>query len=158
MLHPVPHATARRAVALAALLLASAACAKKDADNTAAADTTTAGGAVAAPASVSVTDVKLGKAVDANKRVTDETDDFKQADVIYASVVTSGAAPNTNVTARWTFQDGQVVDSTTQVISPSGDAATEFHISKPGGLPKGKYKLEVLVNGTSAETEEFEVK
>jgi flagellar hook assembly protein FlgD len=96
--------------------------------------------------------------VDANKRVTDETDDFKQADVIYASVVTSGAAPNTNVTARWTFQDGQVVDSTTQVISPSGDAATEFHISKPGGLPKGKYKLEVLVNGTSAETEEFEVK
>ena len=158
MIHPAPRA-ARRAVTLAALLLASAAaCGKKDAAGDAVGDTTAAGGTVAAPAAVSVTDVKLGKAIDANKRVTDETDDFGPADVIYASVVTSGAAANTNVTARWTYQDGQVVDSATQVISPSGDAATEFHISKPGGLPKGKYKLEVLLNGASVESEDFEVK
>jgi hypothetical protein len=35
---------------------------------------------------------------------------------------------------------------------------TEFHISKPGGWPKGKYKVEILLNGVAAETEDFEVK
>lgn len=144
----------RRSVALAALLLAgTAACGKKDAAEEAAPGTTTT-----AASAVSVTDVSVGKGVDAAKRVTSESDDFAPADVIYASVATTGAASNANLTARWTFQDGQTVDSTTQVISPTGPAATEFHISKPGGLPKGKYKVEVLLNGSSAGTEEFEVK
>lgn len=156
MLHPASRATARCAVALVTMLLATAACGKKDAAE--GTDTTVGAGTVAPAGTISVADVKLGKAIDANKQVTDETDDFAPADVIYASVATNGAASNANVTARWTFEDGQVVDSTTQSISPTGAATTEFHISKPGGLPKGKYKLEVLLNGTSVETEEFEVK
>ena len=147
---------AHRTITLAALLLVSAAaCGKKDADETA--TTTTSGGAVATADNVSVTDVKLGKAVDANRRVTDESDDFKAGDVIYASVETKGTASNATITARWTFEDGQLVDSLTQTIAPTGDAATEFHISKPGGLPKGKYKLTVLLNGAEVESEEFEV-
>lgn len=146
----------RRAVTLAALLLASAAaCNKNDADE--AATTTTAGGTIAPASNLSVGDVKLGEAVDANKQVTEESDDFDPTDVIYASVETKGSATNASITARWTFEDGQVVDSLTQTISPTGDAATEFHISKPGGLPKGKYKLSVLLNGAEVETKEFKV-
>ena len=149
--------SAHRALVLAALLLVStAACGRKDADDEAA-TTTTSGGAVATAENLSVTDVKLGKAIDANKRVTDESDDFKAADVIYASVETKGTASNATITARWTFEDGQLVDSLTQTISPTTDAVTEFHISKPGGLPKCKYKLTVLLNGAEVETEEFEV-
>lgn len=148
---------------LTTLLAATAAgCAKKDA-NDRPADTlvATTPGTVPAPtptpaAALAVTDVRLGKAVDANKRVADDTDDFKPGDTIYASVLTSGAASGT-VQARWTFEDGQLVDSTSQSISPTGDAATEFHISKAGGLPKGKYKLTVLLNGTEAKTKDFEV-
>src|SRR5215207_2903519 len=130
------------ALPFAALVaLGATACGKKDADDTAVATDTAAGTVAAAPASnLAVTDVKLGKAVDASNRVTDETDDFKPKDMIYASVMTSGAAPNAMVHARWTFQDGQVVDSSTQTIAPSGDAATQFHIMKPDGFPKGKYK------------------
>lgn len=147
---------------LAALLaLSAAACTKKDADerpaDTAAA---TAPSTVPAPApapAFAVTDVKLGKAIDADKRVTNETDDFKPGDTIYASVLTSGAASGATLLARWTFQDGQVVDSTSQTISPTGDAATEFHISKPGGFPPGKYKLAVLLNGNEVKTKDFEV-
>ncbi len=41
--------------------------------------------------------------------------------------------------------------------APTGDARTEFHISKPDGWPTGKYKLEVFLNGSSAATREFEV-
>ena len=148
---------ARRTAMLAALLLVSVtACGKNDADE---AGTTTADAGTIAPANnLSIGDVKLGKAIDANKRVTSESDDFRAADVIYASVETRGAASNASLTARWTYEDGQLVDSLTQVISPTGDAATEFHISKPGGLPAGKYKLTILVNGTEVESEDFEVK
>ena len=150
------HATARATLCLAALLMVATACGKKDAD--ADASGTAAGTPAATPANnVSVTDVKLGNAVDANRRVTDDKDEFKPGDMIYASVLTSGTAPSATIHARWTFEDGQLVDSTTQTIAPSGDAATEFHIMKPGGWPKGKYKLTVLLNGAEAKTKEFKV-
>ena len=54
-------------------------------------------------------------------------------------------------------RDGQVVNESTQTIAPTGDARTEFHISKPDGWPSGKYKLEVFLNGSSAATKDFEV-
>ena len=141
-----------------ALAVGAAACAKKD-------DTTdnVAGGAIdttptaTTPAAFKVSDVELGKSLNTDKTIKDNTDDFGVRDTIFASVKTEGSATGATLVARWTFQDGQVVDSTTQAIAPTGDAATEFHISKPGGLPKGKYKVEVFVNGTSVESEEFTV-
>lgn len=149
-----------RAAVLALLVVSATACGKKDAD---VADGGTSGTAAGpevgtAPAStVTVTDVRLGKAVDASKRVTDETDDFDPKDMIYASVLTSGTSQNAVLHARWTFEDGQVVDSMTQTLAPTGDAATDFHIMKPDGFPKGKYKLTVLLNGAEARTKEFKV-
>ena len=137
-----------------ALMLTSAGCGKKD---NAAAGGTTSGTATATP--VKVTDVKLGRALGPDKRVTDETDDFRPADVIYVVVETQGAAPNTPLQARWTFEDGQVVDeSTRNIISAAGEDVTEFHISKPSGLPKGKYTVQILMNGAPVESENFEVK
>ena len=104
-----------------------------------------------------VDDVDLGTAVDANRRVTNSTDDFRPTDTIYASVATVGAGSGATLTARWTFEDGQVVDETSQTISPTGSANTEFHISMPDGLPAGSYSVEILLNGQSVETESFEV-
>jgi hypothetical protein len=157
MRQDTPRAAWRASVLAALLLVSATACGKKDADE-GAADTAAGTPANATPAaSVTVTDVKLGKGVDASHRVTDETDEFKPGDMIYATVMTSGASPSAMVHARWTFEDGQIVDSTTQTIAPTGDAATEFHIMKPGGWPKGKYKLTVLVNGAEAKTKEFKV-
>ena len=108
---------------------------------------------------VRVTDVDLGNAIGADKKVTgNEDDEFKPSDVIYASVATEGTGSNATLTARWTFEDGQTVEETSQTISPTGPANTEFHVSKPSGWPEGKYKLEILLNGASAKTEEFKVK
>lgn len=143
--------TGRASAFALCLLVAAAACSKTD--RTEERDA----GAVATVANLAVTGVDLGKGVDANKRIVDKTDDFDPGDVVYASVVTSGSASDATLTARWTFADGQLVDETTQTISPSGPAVTEFHISKPGGLPKGKYKVEVLLNGTAVESEEFKI-
>jgi len=74
------------------------------------------------------------------------------------SVATEGASPGAAVMARWTFGDGQVVDTTTQTVAPTGPARTEFHIFKPSGWPAGKYKVEIMVDGALAGSKEFEVK
>ena len=104
-----------------------------------------------------VADVTLGRSVSADKRVADQTGTFSPSDTIFASVHTTGSA-QTNLAARWTFQDGQVVNERTESIAPSGDAYTEFHISKPSGWPAGKYTLHVLVNGQEVQTKDFAVK
>jgi len=104
-----------------------------------------------------VTRVDVGKAIGADKKVTAPSDAFKPNDTIYASVSSEGAAPNVALSARWTFEDGQLVNEATQNIAPSGPAVTEFHISKPDGWPAGKYKLEVSANGKPAGGAQFTV-
>lgn len=134
-----------------ALVLAGSAC-KKDSESTASKDV-----AMAPAEEVRISSVQLGRQVGPDKRVTAEQDDFSPRDTIYVSVLTTGSAPSATVTARWTFEDGQVVKEDSRTIAPSGTEATEFHISKPGGWPKGKYKVTLAVGG-STESEGFEVK
>ena len=107
---------------------------------------------------VTVTTVELGNQIGADKRVTQQMTSFAPKDTIYATVVTNGSAPSATLTAKWTYQDGQVVNESTQTIAPTGPAATEFQISKPDGWPAGTYKVEVSLNGRSTGTKEFEVK
>ena len=142
-------------LAACAGLVAAAACAKKT--DTGAVDTTAAATTTTPAAAVHVTGVQLGRAIGPDGRVTAETDEFKPNDTIYASVATDGVAQSATLSARWTFQDGQVVDTTSRAIAPTGAAATEFHISKPSGFPKGNYKVEIMLNGTTAQTKDFKV-
>ena len=102
--------------------------------------------------------IELGKSMGADKRVTAATATFKPKDTIYVSVATEGAAPSKTITAKWTYEDGQVVKQGSESIAPSGPAATEFHIAKPSGWPAGKYKVEIAVDGASAGSKDFEVK
>jgi hypothetical protein len=130
-----------------ALAIAGTACNRKPAD------TTGTSGAV-----VKVTDVTLGRAIGGDKAITDATDNFRPNDTIYASVATDGASSSTALRARWTFEDGQVVDESTRTIAPTARERTEFHIAKPNGWPAGKYQVEVFLDGRSVETKKFEVK
>jgi hypothetical protein len=105
-----------------------------------------------------VTDVELGKGLDSDGSVRDVTDDFGVNDTIYVAVKTSGMASDARLTARWTFQNNQLVSEDARTIAPRGDAWTEFHVAKAGGWPKGNYKVAILLNGNEVESEEFEVK
>ena len=136
-----------------ALMLMATACNKKDNGGNAGASS----GAVSTTP-IQVSDVKLGRAIGADKHVSDQTDEFRPADVIYAVVETKGSGPNTALQARWTYQDGQVVDESSRNISAAGEDFTEFHISKPGGWPKGKYTVQILLNGAPVESKDFQVK
>ena len=101
--------------------------------------------------------IDIGRSLNADKTINDNTDSFKPNDAIYASIATEGAAATATLKARWTYQDGQVVNETTQTIAPTGSARTEFHITKSDGWPTGKYKLEAFLNGSSSGTKGFEV-
>jgi hypothetical protein len=85
--------------------------------------------------------------------------EFAAKDTIYAMVAThSSAASEVTVGAKWTFGDGQLVNSSEQNIAANGDATTTFHISKPDGWPVGKYQVEISIDGKPANTTAFEVK
>jgi hypothetical protein len=111
----------------------------------------------AAPA-ITVTALELGNQIGADKRVAQQLTAFAPNDTIYVSVLTNGASSSATLAVKWTYQDGQVVNESTQTIAPTGPATTEFHISKPDGWPAGTYKVEVSLNGQAAGTKEFEVK
>lgn len=116
--------------------------------------------APAPAAGVSVAGVTLGKSIGADKKVGEPTESFGKADTIYASVATTGSAPSATLTAHWTYagKSGEKsVKEDSQTIAPTGDAVTEFHISKPDGWPPGDYKVEVLLNGSSVATKTFKV-
>jgi hypothetical protein len=141
------------ATACALTLMTVGAC-NRDAPDTGAGT----GTATTTPANtVSAGEIRLGKGIGADKRVTNESDDFRPTETIYASVATTGIAPNANLVARWTYQDGQVVSADSITIAPNSDEYTEFHISNPGGFPPGDYKLEVFMNGQSVGTKDFDV-
>jgi hypothetical protein len=151
------HARWTRGLMVAVMALATASACSKEKKESPGDVTPAATATTPAASTVAVTDIDIGKAA-ANSRVTDKTDNFKPADTVYTSVHTTGSASAATVMARWTFQDGQVVQESSQSIAPNGDAYTEFHISKPTGLPKGKYKVEVFLDSKSAGTKDFEVK
>lgn len=112
----------------------------------------------AAVVAFKVTSVDLGKGIMADKMVANSTDDFSPRDTVYVSVATEGTSPGAAIKAKWTFEDGQVVEETTQTVAPTGPARTEFHVFKPSGWPAGKYKVEITVDGALAGSKEFEVK
>jgi len=153
------HIRTRTQLLALALAVGAAACAKKDDATTvdSARGTVDSAGAVAAK-TFKVSDVKLGKSLNTDKTIKDNADDFGVRDTIYASVKTEGSATGASLTARWTFQDGQVVEEQSQTINATGDAITEFHVMKATAWPVGNYKLSILLNGTEVETEDFEIK
>jgi predicted small lipoprotein YifL len=148
-------------VALATLALSVAACGKKEPAPVT--PTTTAPPAsVPAPmpappaAAISVINVTVGNAIGADRRVTASPPTIGRNDTIYASVDTTGSGSAT-LKARWTYQDGQVINEESQTINPVGPATSEFHISKPDGWPAGEYQVAILVNDAPADTRKFTV-
>jgi hypothetical protein len=81
---------------------------------------------------------------------------------MFVSVVTSNASGSNQLKAVVTFQDGQVVDSSSQTIAtptmPGGSSVTEFHLAKPSGWPTGDYTVEVWLDGQSVGSRRLTVK
>ena len=156
--------TTTRVGALTSALLmlgALAACNKKNdatVTDTTSAGTTTATVAVDS-APLRVSDIQVGKAVGSDNKIGDQTTSFAVRDTMYVAVITDGAAKDAKVAAKWMYNGTKLVKEDSQTISPTGGTtATEFHISKKTAWPKGKYTVDVSLNGVSAGTKDLEVK
>jgi len=104
------------------------------------------------PAPVVVSAVNLGKEIGADKRLTAPAESFGIKDTIYASVETAGTG-HAKLRAHWSFVKGDKtakVDETTIEFESSAPAVNEFHISKPGGWPKGDYRVEIFLGDVDA--------
>ena len=113
-----------------------------------------------ATSAVTVSNITLGKAIGPDKKVDAAADSFAKGDTIYAVVETTSSG-NATLKAKWTYHKGEntaVVDESSQTISPSGPATSEFHVSKPDGWPAGEYQVEISVNDKSAGTKKFSVR
>jgi len=147
----------------AVALVAAVACKGRDAARPdAGTETGATGTAPAADTAVSkelkVSGVMIGKRIGENKLIIEPTFQFAPADTVYVSVSTEGKPDNADLSARWMFQNGKVVDSSAQSIKPEGKDNTEFHISNPKGWPIGTYNVTIYANGDSVDAKNFAVK
>lgn len=106
---------------------------------------------------IEITSVTLGRTLGPDMRIASATTSFRPLDTIYASIATEGAASGATLSARWTYEDGQVIDESSRTIAPNGPEVTEFHISKPDGWPLGDYEVAISLNGTEVERTSFTV-
>ena len=158
-MHRTPRVLRSLTAAAAAALVALAACGGDDADDAIVTDTGMQMAPGAPAADLRVTEVWLGRAMQGDTAVVEDIDDFSPRDTIHAVVRHEGAAQGATLTARWTFQDGQVVDERSETVSGTADRPTYTHfmITKPTPWPAGDYKLTILLNGQEVESEDFEI-
>ena len=107
-----------------------------------------------------VSEVVLGTEASGNERVAEPKTTFARSDrTIVASVVTRADTPaETEVRARWTFQDGQLVDETSQRLNLSGPGVTNFRVNNQEDWPAGTYTVEISLDGNVVQTREFVVR
>ena len=115
-----------------------------------------------APATMSVTSVELGNAVGADLKVTTTMTTFGRMDTIIVAVSTVTSDPAASVSGKlgtkWSYQDGKVVNEEGKEVKFTGRGVTDFRVAKPDGWPTGKYKVEISLDGSVAQSKEFEVK
>lgn len=114
-------------------------------------------------ATANVTGVDLGNAVGADMRVTAPMTTFAPTDTIYAAVTTGTSDPAASVPttlgAKWSHIDSnQTVHEDTRELVLAGDGVSDFQISRPDAWPTGRYKVEILLDGSVVQTREFEVR
>ena len=109
-------------LALALVALALGGC--KRAEESAAPAPAPATPPVSSPGVFRVVSVDVGDAIDAGKRIPAPLAQFAPSDTIYASIASEGAAPKVTIVARWTYEDGQLVNQSSETIAP---AATTRH-------------------------------
>lgn len=153
-MYQMKNITTARTLTIALALSVLAGCGKKD---EAPAMDTTALAPPAMPAALRVSSIETGKGINADKTLRDDDRDFGVRDTVYVSVKTEGAGTG-KLAAKFTFQDGQTVEESSQDITPTGDAVHEFHVQKPTAWPKGNYKVEVMLDGASAGSKDFTIK
>lgn len=93
---------------------------------------------------------------DGSDRVTSYAPDA----VFYAQVDLKNAPDDTTLKAVWTAVAAEGVEANTLITETeitTGSGLVHFNLSNDNLWPAGKYKVEILIDGESAKTMEFDV-
>jgi hypothetical protein len=123
------------------------------------ADASEASVAVAPPAP-SIATIELGRQAGTTLRVTELATTFTARDTVFLAVVTNNAASDSELTARWSFQDGSVIDSSSQNVAReagSSSSVSQFRLVRDEGWPVGGYTVDVWMDDMLVGTRQFEV-
>ena len=102
-----------------------------------------------------VTDIQLGRSVNADSSIANPTASFTPHDTIYLSVSTAGVGSGT-ISVRWKYED-RVVDEPKRKVSYRDLAATDFSLKSVAGFPPGEYTAEVFLDDQPVGTKTFRV-
>jgi hypothetical protein len=102
-----------------------------------------------------VTNIQLGRSLNADTSVGNFTTTFAPSDTVHVAVLTEGSGDAT-ISVRWTFA-GQVLGEPKKQVSFKDVAVTEFHLENATGFPPGDYNVEVFLNGQSVGVRPFKV-
>ena len=82
---------------------------------------------------------------------------FAPTDTLIASVHTRGAAPKVDLSAKLIYQDGQVYGEQAQAIHPTGPVTTNFPVPRETPWPRGRYVVDIGLNGKRVVQQPIEV-
>ncbi len=102
--------------------------------------------------------LQLGSALDADRVVLADKDQFSPSDTLHASLLSTGAHPGLALAARWIGPDGKSFAETTQDLAPTQATATTFTVRNAEPWPSGDYKVEVRVGGQVLASRRFQVR
>jgi len=103
-----------------------------------------------AAATIRVTDIQVGRSAGPDNTLAEVTNRFAPSDTFYVAVRTEGVTPNSTLKARWTYEDGQVVDEYMLTIATTDAASTLLRTEMHDGWPVGEYMVEIFLDGVSA--------
>jgi hypothetical protein len=102
-----------------------------------------------------VTEIQLGRSVNADETVAGHTTRFAPADTVYVSIHTAGVGSGT-IGVRWKYGE-RVLGEPSKQVSYRDAAATEFHLQSAVGFPPGDYSVEAFLDGQSVGNRSFRV-
>ena len=109
---------------------------------------------------LAVTAADLGTELGDDGRIMNAKENFAPSDTIIVAITTDnvGAPPATaQVTARWIGPDGAVFNEETREQEFAGTQYVSFRVAEPKGFARGRYKLEVALNGSTVQMREFTI-
>jgi hypothetical protein len=149
-----PRSLGLLAIAVAAMAACDRASSRRSADAAERSE------AVEAPAP-RVTNITLGKGADSLLRVTTPTSQFRPRDTMFLAVEVSNPDSDSRLSARWTFQDGTVMDSSGQGVDRdmgSSASVTQFRVWRDAGWRPGSYTVAVWLDDALIDTKTFTVR
>ena len=116
---------------------------------------------IPAVAPLAVQGIVIGNAIGPDDRIATPMSTLGTRDTAYVSIHTTGTANGNTLGVRWSFQDGSAEGKTLALDERAitgGNLVNEFHATTSTGWPVGRYKVEVMLDGTPVESGKFEVR